>query len=137
MILHTGTNDLRHQSAEITANTIINTTKILLSKDKTVIISKLLPREGAYLNEQVSKINTILEEKLKHHQNVQFTKTEGFYYRNQPNKDLYWTTYKDGIQSPLLHLNHKGLLELSRQIQNRIKLAIQHNLDHQGDRRQN
>lgn len=121
VVLHTGTNNLRYQSAEDTAEELIQLTKTLVANGNKVVMSKLLPREGLDLNRKVSQTNYILTNKLVEMQNVTLTNTDAFYHNDRPDSNLYMATVRDGRKFPLLHLNHKGLRELSSQIQNGLK----------------
>ena len=119
MVIHTGTNDLKNQSAEETANSIVQTASTLLRNGNKVIVSYLLPREGLSLNNKVVETNYILYRQLRG--KVHFTATNNFYYQDRPNKDFFRTEFREGHKLPLLHLNKKGLCELSRQIQHAVK----------------
>lgn len=116
VVIHTGTNDLAHIGAQSTAKNISNTVDKLLSKGTKVIISKLLPRGERSLNEAVYETNKILQNKYSRRNDVIFTNNSKFYDNGMPKKSMY---YPEG--RPLLHISDRGLVELSRQIQNCIR----------------
>ena len=123
VVLHTGTNNLKHESAPSVANQLIHTAKQLILNNNKVVMSKLLPREGI-LNEKVEETNRIIENELQGNTEVKFTNTDNFYFYDDPNKHMYSTEYRNGQRLPLLHVNARGLAELSRQIQYGIKKLL-------------
>ena len=116
VVLHVGTNDLKHESPEETANKILKTVNALQDRGSKVIVSKLLPREGITIHNKIKHTNFILNHHLQANNNIAFTNTDAFYYEQRPNRQLFNQEYRDGRRLPLLHLNRRGIAELSRQI---------------------
>lgn len=120
-VLHTGTNDLKYKTPEEIVGTIAKTAKIICSQYKKVIISKLLPREGLQINQDVSHTNYLLEREFKNYRDIYIVDSEGYSLHGRPREDLYRQQYRDGRKVPLLHLNKQGLIILSKEIQKGIR----------------
>ena len=117
-VIHTGTNDLYEHGALATAQKIGAIADEILSNNKKVVISKLLPKEGRHQNHMATETNIMLENRYRQNSHVVLTNTDSYYYGEGPNEELYTREHnKYGKQLPLLHLNHYGVAKLSRQIQ--------------------
>jgi len=126
VVVHTGTNNLRDDGPTTTAQNLIAIIDQLLHQQRKVVISKLLPREEADLNNAVNITNNILEQHYNNTRQVIFTNTDRFYHYNQPNRYLYTTEHIGNRRLPQLHVNTTGLVELSRQMQWCIRHHIAH-----------
>lgn len=120
VVLHVGTNDLCTKSPKETAHFLMKAAGIAEEKGSKILISKLLPRENTKLQEKVKETNKILMQSLKNNPNIRFTENDAFYDQQKLNTRLYQQEYRGGTRLPLLHVNWKGLTELSRQIQTGI-----------------
>ena len=125
VVLHVGTNNIRNEEPHETVNKLLAITSRL--RNKKIVISKLLPREGADLNRKVTEINRLIETKTRHHNNVTLTDTSKFYHNQQPNNRLFKVEHRNGRKLPLLHLNTQGQCLLSRQMQAAIRRSLRQN----------
>ena len=120
-IIHSGTNDIKNKTPQEIVNTIKRTANLLLSHNRKVIISKLLPREGQHLNEVVRKTNALLMKTFQNQRSIYVTSARNFYHQGGPNVTLYKQEHKEGRKLPLLHLNASGIIVLSKELQRGIR----------------
>jgi len=120
VVLHVGTNDLNRKSAKETATLIMKAAHTAHERGSKVVISQLLPREGALLH-KVKETNQILMHTLKGNPDIRFTDTTGFSHHQRPDRNLFRQQFRDNQPLPLLHLNQRGVAMLSHQISSAVR----------------
>ena len=120
VVLHVGTNDLNRKSAKETATLIMRAAHTAHERGSKVVISQLLPREGALMH-KVKETNQILMHTLKGNPDIRFTDIAQFSHHQRPDGKVFRQQYRNNQPLPLLHLNQRGVAMLSHQISSAVR----------------